>query len=196
MCHFCGGKKCKHEDYLKHSNPAIIGLNSDQIDQNIFASQRPSNTLINDFNLIDQFKEKEIGLIINVQRPGEHPYCGPNGGLDPESGFSYTPSLFNSEDIKVKLCGWKDMNVPDSLTFMLDIVKEMYYTINVLHKRVLVHCHAGYGRTGIVIACYKIFSENLLSDDAIKEIRSVRRKCVQNSAQQQYCHTFYQCIYL
>ena len=36
MCLFCGGKKCKHENYKNHPNPAINGLNCDQIDENIF----------------------------------------------------------------------------------------------------------------------------------------------------------------
>ena len=71
----------------------------------------------------------KIGLIINVQRPGEHPYCGKNT-LDELSGFSYSPSLFSSEGIIVKLYGWKDMDVPDSFNFMLDIVKEMLFTVN------------------------------------------------------------------
>jgi hypothetical protein len=192
---FCGGKECNHENYLTHKGQvAIEGLNSDQIDENIFASQRPSNVLIDKFDLITKFNEKKIGLIINVQRAGEHPYCGPNNGLDKESGFTYSPSKFESKGIKVKLCGWQDMGVPESLDFMLDIVKEMYHYINVENKKVLVHCHAGYGRTGIVIACYKIFSEHTTADKAIKEIRSKRAQCIQKSAQFEYCANFYKYI--
>ena len=39
---------------------------------------------------------------------------------------------------------------------MLQVVKTMYDYIHNLKKKVLVHCHAGYGRTGTTIACYKI----------------------------------------
>ena len=195
MCMFCGGKECNHENYLTHKGQvAIEGLNSDQIDENIFASQRPSNVLIDKFDLITKFNEKKIGLIINVQRAGEHPYCGPNGGLDKESGFTYSPSKFESKGIKVKLCGWQDMGVPESLEFMLDIVKEMYHYINFEGKKVLVHCHAGYGRTGIVIACYKIFSEHTTAEKAIKEIRAKRKQCIQKSSQFEYCVNFYKYI--
>ena len=56
-CIFCGGKNCKHEDFRNHKNPAIYGLNSDKIDDNIYASQRPSNSLIKKYNLISKFKE-------------------------------------------------------------------------------------------------------------------------------------------
>ena len=195
MCMFCGGKECNHENYLTHKGQvAIEGLNSDQIDENIFASQRPSNILIDKFDLITKFNEKKIGLIINVQRAGEHPYCGPNEGLDKESGFTYSPSKFESKGIKVKLCGWQDMGVPESLDFMLDIVKEMYHYINFENKKVLVHCHAGYGRTGIVIACYKIFSEHTTAENAIKEIRAKRKQCIQKSTQFEYCVNFYKYI--
>ena len=193
ICLFCNRDKCVHENYLEHPNNNVIkGLNSNQIDENLFASQRPSNVLIDQFNLIEQFKEKNIGLIVNVQRPGEHPWCGPNNGLDLESGFSYSPSKFESNGIKVALRCWSDLNVPDSLNFMLVTVKLMFYYINVLHKKILVHCHAGYGRTGITIACYKIFTEKTKAEKVIEEIRSIRKKCIQNKNQFNYCKMFYE----
>jgi protein tyrosine phosphatase domain-containing protein 1 len=136
----------------------------------------------------------KIGLIINVQRPGEHPYCGKNT-LDELSGFSYSPSLFSSEGIIVKLYGWKDMDVPDSFNFMLDIVKEMLFTVNE-KKKVLVHCHAGKGRTGIVIACYLMFKYNISAQEAIKKVREGRKGAIQNNEQIQFCLRFFQCIFL
>ena len=189
ICVFCGGKNCKHENFKNHANPAIYGLNSDKIDDNIFASQRPANSLIKEYDLIKKFKELNIGLIVNLQLPGEHPYCGPIDKLD-ESGFAYSPSLFESEGIHVGLYGWKDMNIPNSLNHMLEIVKSMYHYIHQLKKRVLVHCHAGYGRTGIVIACFKIFDESITAEVAKTEIRKIRPKCIQNKDQLLYCTTF------
>ena len=193
ICMFCGGKNCKHEDFTLHKNPAIYGLNSDKIDENIYASQRPANSLIEKYNLVSKFKELNIGLIINLQVPGEHPLCGPIDKLD-ESGFSYSPSLFESEGIHVLLCGWKDMNVPDSLAHMLNIVKEMYYYVHNLKKKILVHCHAGYGRTGIVIACFKIFDEQISAEVAKFEIRQKRSKCIQTKTQLEFCLNFQEFI--
>ena len=192
ICIFCGGKNCKHENFRNHKNPAIFGLNSDKIDNNIYASQRPSNTLIKQYNLISKFKELEIGFIVNLQLPGEHPYCGPDP-LD-ESGFSYSPSLFESEGIHVGLYGWKDLDVPNSLNHMLQVVKDMYHYIHFLKKKVLVHCHAGYGRTGTTIACYKIFDECISAEAARDEIRKVRPNCIQNSNQFDYCVKFQEFI--
>ena len=192
ICTFCGGKNCKHENFLNHKNPAIYGLNSDKIDDNIYASQRPSNSLIKKYDLISKFKELEIGLIVNLQLPGEHPYCGPDP-LD-ESGFSYSPSLFESEGIHVGLYGWKDLDIPNSLFHMLQVVKKMYNYIHNLKKKVLVHCHAGYGRTGTTIACYKIFDECISAEAAKNEIRKVRSQCIQNKNQFNYCVKFQEYI--
>ena len=69
-----------------------------------------------------------------------------------------------------------DLDVPDILNLMLNIVKLMYYYINNLNKKVFVHCHAGLGRTGTTIVCYKIFSEGVYYDFAILEIRKIRKK--------------------
>ena len=190
-CLFCGGTKCPYEDYKYNPKSSIKGLNCDLIDNEIYASQRPSNTLIEEYNLIKKFHQYKIGMIINLQRPGEHPYCGRNA-LDPLSGYSYSPSLFSSEGIIVKLAGWKDMDVPDSLYFMLDIIKDIYKKIKIEKKRVLVHCHAGYGRTGIVIACYLIYKSNYQAEEAVKYLRNIRKKCVENKSQMKYCIKFRQ----
>ena len=137
LCFFCGGEACKHENYLKNTNDnnAITGLHSDYITDEIIASQRPSTVLINKYNLVKVFKDMKIGLIVNVQREGEHPYCGPNKKLE-DSGFSYKPSQFAVEDIKVKLSGWEDMSVPDTVAFILDVVKEMCVTIKEDNQKV------------------------------------------------------------
>lgn len=129
---------------------------------------------------------------MNLQRQGEHPYCGPNP-LDDISGYSYSPEIFESEGIRVRHSGWKDMNVPDSTSFMLEIVKDMYSTVHIEKKKVLVHCHAGYGRTGIVLACYLIFTTHKDLDQIVKEIREKREKCIEKSSQMEYCKKFKEC---
>ena len=188
-CLFCGGIKCPCENYKLNPKSAIEGLNCDIINNEIYASQRPSNVLIEKYNLVKKFIQNNIGLIVNLQRPGEHPYCGPNA-LDRLSGYSYSPSIFSSEGIKVKLSGWKDMDVPDSLYFMLDIIKEIYEMIKIKKKKVLVHCHAGNGRTGIVIACYLMYTYNYDAEYAVKVLRSFRKKCIEKNAQMKYCIKF------
>lgn len=187
-CLFCGGKKCPYENYLNNPNFAIEGLHCDLIENTIYAGQRPCNFLIKKFNLINKFLSNNIGLIVNLQKQGEHPYCGP-GEIDYLSGYSYNPSLFASEGIKVKLAGWRELS-PESNNFMLDIVKEMAYTIKVENKKVYVHCHTGNSRTAIVVGCYMIYSNKSKALDACELAKHYREKFFEKKDQIKYCVRF------
>ena len=37
-CRFCGGKSCKHENWKLCTNPAIEGLHSNWINENVIAA--------------------------------------------------------------------------------------------------------------------------------------------------------------
>jgi protein tyrosine phosphatase domain-containing protein 1 len=82
------------------------------------------------------------------------------------------------------------MSVPSSMNYMLDIVKEMSIVTIDKKGKVIVHCHAGYGRTGIVIVCYLLFISLKDSDTIIQEVRSKRKKCVETKDQIKYCKKF------
>ena len=51
-------------------------------------------------------------------------------------------------------------------------------------KAVLVHCAAGKGRTGAVLAAYMIKKENLTAEQAIERIRLMRPGSVQSITQE------------
>ena len=70
------------------------------------------------------------------------------------------------------------MSVPSSMNYMLEIVKEMSIVTIDKKGKVLVHCHAGYGRTGVVIVCYLLFVSFKDCDTIIKEVKSKRKKGV------------------
>ena len=182
FCFFCGGKNCNVENYLKNPNQpnAIEGLNSNFITENIIAGQRLSDYLIKKFNLIEKFKQLNIGLIVNLQREGEHPFCGPNK-LN-YFGYSYNPSYFSGDDINVKFFGWKETKSSLSINFILEVVKIICLNIFEYKHKVYIHSHSGNGRTAVIIGCYLLFISNKKVDDVIKEISSKRKNSFENKS--------------
>ncbi|XP_035593845.1 protein tyrosine phosphatase domain-containing protein 1-like [Oncorhynchus keta] len=180
----CGGLNCKYEDPDRWSEDkqAIKGLYSSWVTENLLAMARPSTALIEKYNIIDQFKRCGLKTVINLQRPGEHASCGPNT-LEPESGFSYRPEVFMENDIYFYNFGWNDYGVA-SLTSILDMVKVMSFAMQ--EGKMSVHCHAGLGRTGVLLACYLVFATRMTADQAIVFVRSKRPNSIQTRGQL-YC---------
>lgn len=188
---FCGGAGCKHEDFHRHPNPAIPGLHSDWVTDDILATQRLSSRLIKRHALMDEFRRQDIRAVFNLQLPGEHPYCG--DGLQTSSGFSYRPEELYEAGVAFYNPGWKDMQVPD----MPHIVNTVQLMMSVLQTgaKVAVHCHAGFGRTGVAIACTQLYRHSHLTPDlAILQIRKHRPRCVQTKRQRAFVYSFYQFI--
>uniref|UniRef100_A0A673Z268 Protein tyrosine phosphatase domain-containing protein 1 n=1 Tax=Salmo trutta TaxID=8032 RepID=A0A673Z268_SALTR len=180
----CGGQNCKYEnpDRWSKDKQAIKGLYSSWVTENLLATARPSTVLIEKYNIIDQFKRCGLKTVINLQRPGEHASCGPNA-LESESGFSYQPEVFMENNIYFYNFGWNDYGVA-SLTSILDMVKVMSFAMQ--EGKMAVHCHAGLGRTGVLLACYLVFATRMTADQAIVFVRSKRPNSIQTRSQL-YC---------
>ena len=81
-----------------------------------------------------------------------------------------------------------DMSVPefDDLTFAVDFI----------HKRlnekepVMVHCLAGLGRTGTILASYLVKYENMSADEAIEKVRKIRPGSIQSYPQEEMIFRF------
>ncbi|RXG70528.1 Protein tyrosine phosphatase domain-containing protein 1 [Armadillidium vulgare] len=55
---------------------------------------------------------------------------------------------------------------------ILDMVKVMAFSLT--EGKVAVHCHAGLGRTGVLISCYLVYSLRVRANDAIRFVHGVR----------------------
>ncbi|XP_062860429.1 protein tyrosine phosphatase domain-containing protein 1 [Trichomycterus rosablanca] len=176
----CGGRDCRYEGPAcwRPSQQAIKGLFSSWVTDDIVAMARPSTHLIKRYNMIDQFKKLNIKSIINMQLPGEHTHCGPE--LDPDSGFTYSPQIFMENQIYFYNFGMPDFGV-SSLEGMLDAVKVLAFSVQ--EGKVAVHCHAGLGRTGVLIACYLIYTLRISASEAVHYVRIKRPRSIQTRAQ-------------
>ena len=81
-----------------------------------------------------------------------------------------------------------DMGVPefDDLTNAVDFI----------HRRlndkepVMVHCLAGLGRTGTILASYLVKYENMSADEAIEKVREIRPGSIQSYPQEEIIFRF------
>ena len=81
-----------------------------------------------------------------------------------------------------------DMGVPE----FNDLVK----SVDFIHDRivndepVMVHCLAGLGRTGTILACYLIKYKKMSADDAIQKVRDERPGSIQSFPQEEIIFQF------
>jgi len=81
-----------------------------------------------------------------------------------------------------------DMGVPE--------FDDLIHAVDFIHKRitnnepVLVHCLAGMGRTGTVLACYLVKYQNTSAEEAIQKVREERPGSIQSYPQEEIIFRF------
>ena len=73
---------------------------------------------------------------------------------------------------------------------------DLVNSVDYIHERitsnepVMIHCLAGLGRTGTILACYLIKYENMSADDAIQKVREKRNRSIQSFPQEEIIFRF------
>ncbi|XP_043465511.1 protein tyrosine phosphatase domain-containing protein 1-like isoform X2 [Leptopilina heterotoma] len=175
---FCGSR-CKYENSKSWPpvHMAIKNIFSHWVTDDVLAMARPNTEQILKNHIIAQFQGWSIKTLINLQTPGEHASCGPR--LE-KSGFTYNPGDFMKNGIYCYNFAWKDYGAA-TMEKLLDMVKVV--TFSVQEGRVAIHCHAGLGRTGVLIACYLIYTLRVRASDAIRFVRIKRPNAIQTRGQ-------------
>ena len=81
-----------------------------------------------------------------------------------------------------------DMGVPE--------FDDLVSTVDFIHRRitnnepVMVHCLAGMGRTGTLLACYLVKYQKMSADDAIQKVREERPGSIQSFPQEEMIFQF------
>ena len=81
-----------------------------------------------------------------------------------------------------------DMGVPE--------FNDLVNTVDFIHKRitnnepVMVHCLAGMGRTGTLLACYLVKHQKMSADEAIQKVRTERPGSIQSFPQEEIIFQF------
>ena len=81
-----------------------------------------------------------------------------------------------------------DMGVPE--------FDDLVHVVDFIHKRitsnepVMVHCLAGMGRTGTILACYLVKYQNMSADEAIQKVREERPGSILSYLQEEIIFRF------
>ncbi|KAI3386806.1 hypothetical protein SNEBB_000732 [Seison nebaliae] len=171
--------KCKYErsdNWNVEKEQEIKGLYSNWITDDIIASSRPASAEIERHKLKSKFQHHKIKTIINLQETNEHAFCG---FILKTTGFTYTPDEL---DCKMYNYPIKDFGTTNDKR-LLTICKLICDRILNYKERILIHCHAGRGRTGMIIAVYLIYRYRLSARAAVELVRKKRPNTIQSQCQ-------------
>ncbi|MDE1724910.1 MAG: dual specificity protein phosphatase family protein, partial [Thaumarchaeota archaeon] len=76
----------------------------------------------------------------------------------------------------------EDFSAPDMQ--QIDEAVEFIQTRIVNNEPVMVHCAAGIGRTGTILACYLVKYHKISAKDAIQKVRKERPGSIQSESQE------------
>jgi protein tyrosine/serine phosphatase len=100
------------------------------------------------------------------------------------------PSWYERGDFRVIRFPIKDQRVPDSIEKTHELILTIQASLGA--ENVYIHCLAGQGRTGTIVACYLIFQEKLSALDAIQKVRVLFPRSIHTERQEGFVQEYEQ----
>jgi protein-tyrosine phosphatase len=138
------------------------------------------------FSKFDQFgkiwtlyEEQNIGIVVVLTEPEEYLV---HTGVD-------LPSIYKTHGLKVIHYPIEDLNVPNEKAGLEKVIQK------VIRKsedglNIAIHCLAGYGRTGVFLACLAKCYFDMTGEESIKWIRQYIPSALENFRQEKFVLDF------
>jgi len=139
----------------------------------IFRSAMPYSTYDPDGNLMPAYKNNNISMVVMLASEDESIRASGRNLLD----------LYRAEGIEVIYLPIEDFGVPE----ISEVQEAIPFVISHLRKggAVVVHCHAGVGRTGLFLACLAKLGMGYSSEDAVRWVREYIPGAIEVPSQEQ-----------
>ncbi|MGR3317940.1 MAG: dual specificity protein phosphatase 23 [Candidatus Anammoxibacter sp.] len=145
----------------------MLFLNFSWLIKDEIAGMAKPVSLVSDFKFL---KSSDIGAIVSLTERPLQP------SVIEEFGFEYT-------HIPVV-----DFTVPTS--DQIDAFVRFSKDLRLKEKKIAVHCDAGMGRTGTMLAVYLVSSKGYTAKDAISEVRKKRPGSIETSEQEDVIYKY------
>ena len=165
-----------YTNFISYSNY----VTSFTFNPNLYRSVMPNGCYDTNNKVINIWKKKQFDWIICLCKKGEFLRKAQD---TQENVYSSIYSEYKCINLPIE-----NYKTPDSFKHLLIVLEELDRLLKEGNKCV-IHCSAGVGRTGLLIACYLIYCGSSV-EEAVKITRSNITPALENQEQLDYLYTF------